>query len=112
MNVVFLPPVVAALYDPSLSGILDRSETLAILLLDNVLYVADINEYLRSNFSLEGIGVVLMWVGIATPLGWLLGFLVTLADLIRPRSGSGSGSRSSSGSGSGSSSDDGAEANE
>jgi hypothetical protein len=86
MNAVFLPPVVAALYDPSLSGVLERSESLAIFLLDNLLYVYDANEYLRANFSLEGIGVVLMWVGIATPLGWFLGFVVTLADLIRPRS--------------------------
>lgn len=86
MNAIFLPPVVAALYDPSLSGVLEQSESLAIFLLDNLLYVYDINVYLRSNFNLEGMGVVLMWVGIATPLGWLLGILVTLADLIRPRS--------------------------
>jgi hypothetical protein len=86
MNAVFLPPVVAALYDPSLSGVLDQSEMLAIFLLENLLYVYDINDYLRSSFSLEGMGVVLMWIGIATPLGWLLGLLVTLADLIRPRS--------------------------
>lgn len=93
MNAVFLPPVVAALYDPSLSGVLDQSETLAIFLLDNVLYVYDINEYLRASFSLEGIGVVLMWIGIATPVGWFLGLVVTLADLVRPRSrGSGNGS--------------------
>lgn len=88
MNAIFLPPVVAALYDPSLSGVLEQSEALAIFLLDNVLYVYDANEYLRSNFSLEGMGVVLMWVGIATPLGWFLGVLVTLADLVRPRSDS------------------------
>jgi len=99
MNAVFLPPVVAALYDPSLSGVLDRSETLAIFLLDTLLYVYDINEYLRANFSLEGIGVVLMWTAIATPLGWFLGLVVTLADLIRPRSG---GSAADSGSGEGS----------
>ena len=86
MNAIFLPPIVAALYDPSLSGVLEQSEALAIFLLDNLLYVYDINVYFRSNFSLEGMGVVLMWVGIATPLGWLLGILVTLADLIRPRS--------------------------
>ena len=89
MNAVFLPPVVAALYDPSLSGVLEQSETLAIFLLDNVLYVYDANEYLRSNFRLEGMGVVLMWVGIATPFGWILGILVTLAYLIRPRAKSG-----------------------
>lgn len=86
MNAIFLPPVVAALYDPSLSTVLDQSETIAIFLLDNLLYIQGINEVLRASFSLEGIGVVLMWVGIATPLGWILGLLVTLADLIRPRS--------------------------
>ena len=87
MNAIFLPPVVAALYDPSLSGVLERSEALAIFLLDSFLYIYDINEYLRTNFSLEGVGVVLMWVAIATPIGWLFGLVVTLADVIRPQSG-------------------------
>ena len=94
MNALFLPPIVAALYDPSLSGVLDQSETLAIFLLDNVLYVYDINEYLRASFTLEGIGVLLMWVGIATPVGWFLGIVVTLADLVRPRSGDGNSGES------------------
>jgi hypothetical protein len=97
MNAIFLPPVVAALYDPSLSGVLDQSESLAIFILNNLLYVYDINEYLRQSFSLEGIGVVLMWVGIATPLGWLLGFLVTLANLIRPKSGESAGTAGADG---------------
>ncbi|MFQ3320891.1 MAG: hypothetical protein ACI8UR_001247 [Natronomonas sp.] len=88
MNAVFLPPVVAALYDPSLSGVLERSELFAIFLLDTVLTVGGINDSLRANFSLEGVAVVLMWVGIATPLGWFLGCIVTLADAVRPRSGS------------------------
>lgn len=86
MNAVFLPPIVAALYDPSLSGVLEQSETIAVFLLDNVLTYYGINDYLRVNFSLEGIAVVLMWVGIATPLGWFLGVVVTLADAVRPRS--------------------------
>lgn len=85
MNALFLPPVVAALFDPSLSGVLEASESLAIYLLDNVLFVGGINEFLRENYSLEGMGFVLMWVGIAVPLGWFLGCVVTLADLIRPR---------------------------
>lgn len=98
MNAIFLPPVVAALYDPSLSGVLEQSEMLAIFILDNLLYIYGINDILRQSFSLEGIGVVLMWVGIATPLGWFLGLVVTLADLIRPRSSGGAetGSEASS----------------
>ena len=97
MNAIFLPPVVAALYDPSLSGVLEQSEALAIFLLDNLLYIYDINEYLRSSFNLEGMGVVLMWVGIATPVGWFLGLVVTLADLIRPRSSSSNSNGSDNG---------------
>jgi len=26
-----------------------------------------------------------MWIGISVPLGWFLGLLVSLADLIRPK---------------------------
>jgi len=89
MNAVFLPPVVAALYDPSFAGVLERSERLAIFILDSLLDVYGINDYFRANFSLEGLGVLLMWIGIATPLGWFLGLVVTLADLVRPRSGEG-----------------------
>jgi hypothetical protein len=85
MTAVFLPPVVAALYSPALAQtIFPQSESLAIWILDNVLYVGGINEYLRSQYSLSGLGYVGMWFGIAVPLGWILGGLVTLADLIRP----------------------------
>ncbi|WP_121821909.1 hypothetical protein [Halostella salina] len=86
MTAIFLPPVVAALYSPVLADtIFPQSESLAIWLLDNVLYVGGINEYLRSQYSLSGVGYVGMWFGIAVPLGWLLGGVVTLADLIRPK---------------------------
>ncbi len=86
MTAIFLPPVVAALYSPVLAErIFPQSESLAIWLLDNVLYVGDINEYLRSRYSLSGLGYVGMWFGIAVPLGWLVGGVVTLADLIRPK---------------------------
>jgi hypothetical protein len=101
MNAVFLPPVVAALYDPSLAGVLERSEALAIFLLDNVLTVYGVDDYLRANFSLEGIAVVLMWVGIATPLGWFLGLVVTLADIVRPRSSDDGGAEGAGGAGAG-----------
>ena len=82
---IFLPPVVAALYSPTLANaVFPQSESLAIWILDNVLYVGGINEYLRSQYSLRGLGYVGMWFGIAVPLGWILGSVVTLADLIRP----------------------------
>ncbi len=85
MNAIFLPPVVATIYEPSLTNLLEQSEAIAIFLLDTIFDVYGLNDYFRDNYSLEGIGVILMWVGIATPFGWLLGLLVTLADVVRPR---------------------------
>lgn len=87
MTALFLPPVVAALYSPTLSEIIfPNSETLAVWLLDNVLDYRGINEILRARFDLEGFAYVSMWFGIAVPLGWIMGFLVTLANLMRPKS--------------------------
>lgn len=86
VTALFLPPVVAALYSPTLSEVVfPQSTTLAIWLLDNVLTVGGINEFLRTEYDLEGLAYVGMWFGLAVPLGWLLGLLVTLANVVRPR---------------------------
>lgn len=86
MTALFLPPVVAALFTPSLGNVIFPNSTeLAIWILDTVLAVGGINEWLRANFTLEGTGYVLMWLALSVPAGWLLGLLVALADLIRPR---------------------------
>jgi hypothetical protein len=85
VTAIFLPPVVAALYSPTLAGaIFPRSESLAIWLLDNVLSVGGVNTLLRQRFDLIGYAYVGMWAGISVPLGWILGVLVTLANLVRP----------------------------
>jgi hypothetical protein len=84
MTALFLPPVVAALFSPTLAGVLTGSTELAIWILDNVLTVGGLNTLIRQQFSLEGAAYVLMWFGIAVPLGWLLGGVVALADLVRP----------------------------
>jgi len=85
---VFLPPVVAALYSPTLASVVfPRSETLAIWLLDAVLSYGGLNTLLRQRFELVGFGYVAMWGGLAVPAGWALGLLVTLANLVRPSSG-------------------------
>jgi hypothetical protein len=84
---VFLPPVVAALYSPTLAGVVfPRSETLAIWLLDNVLTFRNLNTLLRQRFDLVGFAYVAMWGGLAVPVGWAFGLLVTLANLVRPTS--------------------------
>ncbi len=85
VTAIFLPPVVAALYSQSLAAVVfPNSQSLAIWLLDHVLAVGGFNTFLRQHFDLKGFAYVGMWFGIAVPLGWLLGFVVTLADVIRP----------------------------
>lgn len=86
VTAVFLPPVVAALYSPAIADVvLPGSDNLARWLLWNVLDVGGLAEYLVENFDREGFAYVIMWFGIAIPVGWLLGLLVTLADLVRPK---------------------------
>ena len=86
MTAMFLPPVVAALVTPSLEPyVLHPSYDFAVWLLQNPLAVGGINEFLWDNFTLEGAAYAGMWIGLAFPLGWLLGLLVTLADVVRPK---------------------------
>ena len=88
MNAIFLPPVVAALFDPALGVVIERSTELAEFFRDDVFVgpLDPVSDYLSENYDFEGIVVALMWFCIATPLGWILGLLVTLADLVRPQS--------------------------
>lgn len=86
VTAIFLPPVAAALYSPTLGSVIfPESTNIAIWLLNNVL-VGGVGAFLRENFQLEGFAYVGMWFGIAVPLGWFLGAIVALADLIRPTS--------------------------
>lgn len=90
LNAIFLPPVVAAFYSPLVARyVFPGSEQIAIWILDNLLYIYDINTIIRSEFALEGIGYVGMWFGLAVPLGWFLGVVVSLADLVRPKDSEG-----------------------
>lgn len=85
MTALFLPPVVAALYSPTVAAlVLPRSDSIAIWLLDNVLAYGGLAEYLRARFELAGLAYVGMWFAIAVPLGWFFGILVTLANVVRP----------------------------
>lgn len=87
VTAIFLPPVVAALFEPTIGDIVfPQSESLAIWLLDNLLALGGLDGWMRENFDLVGIGYVAMWIGISVPIGWLLGILVTLTHVIRPTS--------------------------
>ncbi|MEF8831463.1 MAG: hypothetical protein V5A23_08020 [Halobacteriales archaeon] len=80
---IFLPPVVAALSSPTLAAVVfPGSQSLAVWLLERI--PAALAEPLTDRFDLVGVAYVGMWFGIAVPLGWLLGALVTLADVVRP----------------------------
>jgi hypothetical protein len=93
MTAIFLPPVVAALYSPEIAEtVFPRSRNIARWLLDNPLSFANINTYLRTKYDLQGIAFAGMWFGISVPVGWFLGIIVTLADLVRPKADSGGGS--------------------
>ena len=86
VTAIFLPPVVAGLYSEAVANqVFPQSESLAIWLLDNVLTIGDLNEYLRDNYQLQGPAYAAMWFGIAVPIGWVLGTIVTLADYVRPK---------------------------
>ncbi|SFL04242.1 hypothetical protein SAMN04487950_2130 [Halogranum rubrum] len=88
MTALFLPPVVAALYSPSVASVVfPGSQSLAVWLLDTVLSVGGLDVLLRDQFDLRGVAYVAMWFGLAVPLGWLFGVVVTLADVVRPRAG-------------------------
>lgn len=83
---IFLPPIVAALiWDPLGDVLLPASDQLAAWILDELLFVFDLNELIRDAFDLEGVYFLAMWFGLSLVVGWLLGILVTLADKVRPR---------------------------
>jgi hypothetical protein len=86
MTAIFLPPVVAALYSEALGAvILTGTDSLQDWLIANgPAFVDGVKDYLIESFDLEGVTYVLLWFGISVPVGWLLGTIVTLADLVRP----------------------------
>lgn len=85
ITAIFLPPVVAGLYSEALANVVfPNSESLAEWILDNILAFGGINEYLRRSYDLRGFAYVGMWFGLAVPVGWILGLIVSLANYVRP----------------------------
>jgi hypothetical protein len=87
VTAIFLPPVVAALYSTAAPQVaISVSDTLSRWLLFDVLGRQNtVAQFFIENFERQGLAYVLIWLGISVPLGWLLGGLVTLADLVRPK---------------------------
>ena len=89
VTAIFLPPVVASLYSPTLASVVfPSSESLAIWLLNNVLHVGGLAAFIRASFELEGLAYVGMWFVLAVPTGWFLGALVTAVTGVRQSHGS------------------------
>lgn len=85
VTAIFLPPVVAALYSPALASVVfPSSQSIAIWVLDNALDWYGINDAIRYYFDLKGLAYVGMWFAFAVPVGWVLGLLVSLANVVRP----------------------------
>jgi hypothetical protein len=83
MTALFLPPVVAGLYSEAVAEVvLARSDSLASWSLDRMPPLVE--TYLAENFERDGLAHVIIWFCVSVPVGWLLGFVVTLADLVRP----------------------------
>lgn len=85
VTAIFLPPVVAALFSQDIASVvIPQSDQISRWLLDNVAKPAGVYDYLAANYEREGLAYAFIWIGISIPIGWILGVLVTLADLVRP----------------------------
>jgi hypothetical protein len=83
MTAIFLPPIVAALFSgPIAEIVVPPSDRLSSWLFETGPDV--ITDPLGEQFDRQEYHYVIIWFGISIPIGWILGTLVTLADLIRP----------------------------
>lgn len=81
-----LPPVVAAFFSTTLAELVfPNTETLAAWILDQI--GGDVARYFRAEYELSGPAYAILWFGFSVPIGWAVGLLVTLADLVRPGPG-------------------------
>jgi len=88
MTALFLPPVVAALYSTAVADVvLAGTDSVAVWVVQDGPDLFGLVDYLVAEFTLEGVAYVALWFGVAVPVGWLLGLVVTLADLVRPTAG-------------------------
>lgn len=88
VTAVTLPPVVAAFFSTTLAELVfPNTETVAEWILDTLQATAvgdEVATYLRSEYELSGLAYALLWFGFSVPIGWIVGLLVTLADVVRP----------------------------
>jgi hypothetical protein len=85
MTAIFLPPVVAALFSTAVADVvLTRSDNLAQWFVFQGPDLFGLTAFLVENFERDQFAHVIIWFAVSIPVGWILGTLVTLADLVRP----------------------------
>ena len=85
VTAIFLPPVVAALFWPPLEGLIEWSDDVAFWVTNEGPDPLGVVSWLEATFDRQDEDHVLIWFVASFPVGWALGLLVTLADLVRPR---------------------------
>jgi len=84
MTAIFLPPVVAALFwEPLGEVIIQQGEDLFTWVFQSG--PDEIMEPLGDRFDRQEYHHAIIWFAVSFPVGWVVGTLVTLADLIRPK---------------------------
>jgi hypothetical protein len=85
MTAIFLPPIVAALFSTAVAQVvLTRSDSIARWFVFEGPDLFGAKDYLVENFERDEFAHVIIWFAVSFPIGWILGILVTLADLVRP----------------------------
>lgn len=85
VTAVFLPPVVAALFWEPLSGLIQWSDDIAYWVTNEGPDPLGVVSWLEENFDRQDEDHVIIWFVASFPVGWVLGVLVTLADMVRPQ---------------------------
>lgn len=85
MTAIFLPPIVAALFSTAVADIvLTRSDSIWQWFVFEGPNLFGLVDYLVENYDRDELAHVIIWFVVSVPLGWMLGTVVTLADLLRP----------------------------
>ena len=84
ITALFLPPVVAALFSTALADIIVASDSLASWFVNEGPSLWGAIDYLERNFERQSYHHVIIWFVVSFPVGWILGTIVSLADLVRP----------------------------
>lgn len=85
LTAIFLPPIVAALFSTAAADlVLSRSDSIWQWFVEDGPELFGLVDYLVDNYQRDELAHVVIWFAVSVPLGWILGTVVTLADLLRP----------------------------